>query len=35
MWKQNLEERIQELMEQENQQKGEIWSMGTELKGSI
>ena len=34
MWKQNLEQRIQELKEQEEQQK-ERWSMGTDLKEEL
>ena len=34
MWRQNLEQRIQELKEQE-ETKGELWSMGIDLKGGI
>ena len=34
LWRQNLEQRIQELKEQE-ETKGELWSMGTDLKGGI
>ena len=34
LWRQNLEQRIQELKEQE-ETKGELWSMGIDLKGGI